>query len=180
MASDSLPGIVQVPDDGKVTVVRKYSRTALSANRISGEFLARSKNHVDHVKDGWVVTDDDGYVRGLEDADFQRLYMIPPDSVTIDAVEFAFGGLITATHDVALNASAGGPAANATKSGTGSSITFGSIPASITYAHNAGANPTFSLTGTPLEADEGDYYFEVTWTYNDGTSWTTGHVLSVV
>lgn len=83
--STTAPGYEQDEEAGTpVTVIRQ--RTVLAGVRRSDSFLVRGSNHVDSVKDGgWVVTEADGHVIGLSDADFDRTYLAPP-TLFVDAI----------------------------------------------------------------------------------------------
>jgi hypothetical protein len=170
-----LPGYVALPSAGDV-----YARAdRVAAVRIDGPFLVRGKTSVEHVKDGWLVKGADGYLFGLEHADFAQRFTYfgnnPPNNL-FGGVVYGLGQMTegVALADYVVTSPLGNPGA------TIASIakTFGDLPTGTTFVGSTPTSPT--ITGTP-GAGTGStlYYFELTSLWDDGASVLSRYVFGV-
>jgi len=167
-----LAGYTQLPG-GAVACGRKGSpQVNLQATRIIGHFLVRGKAAVQSVNDGWVVKAEDGYLLGVEVADFNALFNAPP-SLFVDSVVAQTNG----QEGVAYSQQVLHPD-NGSATVVSASLSFGSVYDGLTL--NVSDPTNIVLSGTPALSSPRWSYFEIGFVWDDGKSACQRYCMSVL
>lgn len=158
LESDTLPGYIGLPAD---EIEQNWVRIGtVNAKRITGPFLVRGTNFVQHIEDGWLCSAEDGTLFGVEDAvqadRFEQANVAPEgwtDTVTV---------LPEAQIGVAYNETITPPTNSHVPSFA--QITFGEMHAGLTL--NRTDPEAVSITGTPTGSAD-TVYFEISWTWGN-------------
>ena len=168
-----LPGYAVLPESAQLAV--RHGNVEVVA--ITGPFLVRGRNHVDHIEDGWLVKGEDGYLFGVEDAVFDSQFAIAPANLQngIYTEAAMYEEVALTDYDLTIPTPPGG------RTKASSAKTFGTLPTGVTFS--SGGASVDTLEGTPADGtggvDSKGYYIEVTVTWEDDSTNTYRYAFSV-